>query len=274
MKEFVDKYYAFLRPFYHVEVISETCREVNKRSQELLSVLKSLPSFAGSGGRQSTLSTTIKLDFAKYTLLSIIKLYIDASETIKGVHRKDTDEETESEAAYEEMDIVEGERKSIQRSIADLVVAYVSKMGKIEQVSRYTYEEVMQRVLRSKEREKDNITEFLKQMTDEEREVENLFKNNRLEKWSKGLQKGLTQYVKETYDEEREQMLEQALRERKLGKMGIVAEMNRDIYAMDMDEAERTADEIEREEYSMAGIPDDDDYDGYGDDAYALSYDD
>ena len=37
-------------------------------------------------------------------------------------------------------------------------------------------------------------------MQDDEREIENIFKNQKLGKWSKGLQKGLTQYVKDTYD--------------------------------------------------------------------------
>ena len=42
-------------------------------------------------------------------------------------------------------------------------------------------------------------------MTKEQREVENIFKNHRLERWNKGLQKGLTQYDRDTYDDERAQ---------------------------------------------------------------------
>jgi len=62
----------------------------------------------------------------------------------------------------------------------------------------------MERIHRAKEKEKDIITTYLKDLTDEEREVENLFKNSRLGKWSKGLQKGLRVYQKDTYDEERD----------------------------------------------------------------------
>ena len=42
-------------------------------------------------------------------------------------------------------------------------------------------------------------------MSKEQRDIEDLLKNHRLEKWSKGLQKGLTQILGTTYDEEREE---------------------------------------------------------------------
>ena len=142
-------------------------------------------------------------------------------------------------------------------------------------ITVYSYKQVMDRVLRSKEKEKDTITSFLKDMTDEEREVENLFKNNRLERWSKGLQKGLTQYVRETYDDEREEMERQAIRERRMGVKSIVTDMNRDIYNLDMIAEDAAAAEIEREENDLRGLGDDDDFgEGDGDDGYGLSYED
>jgi hypothetical protein len=55
-------------------------------------------------------------------------------------------------------------------------------------------------------------------MTDEEREIESLFKNHKLEKWNVGMQKGMTQYVKDTYDSEREQMDKQLLLEQQMSK--------------------------------------------------------
>jgi hypothetical protein len=64
----------------------------------------------------------------------------------------------------------------------------------------------MDYVFRSKEREKDTFTDRLKRLTDEERNVDTVMKINKLGAWSKGLQKGLTMYVGDTYDEEREEM--------------------------------------------------------------------
>jgi hypothetical protein len=122
----------------------------------------------------------------------------------------------------------------------------------------------MERVLRAKEREKDIITGTLKEMTDEEREVENIFKNNKLERWSKGLQKGLVSYEKETYDEERETMEKQALTEMALGKKSVVTDMNRDIYVLDTVQAEADDADIDREETLITYLGEDAEYEDYG----------
>jgi hypothetical protein len=98
---------------------------------------------------------------------------------------------------------------------------------------------------------------------------ENL-KNNKLEKWNKGMQKGLTQYVKENYDEEREALDKQALKERKLQQNNNVTAMNKEIYDLDLEEQMHNDAAIDAEEYSMSNIPDDDDFNyDNGDDDYA-----
>ena len=113
------------------------------------------------------------------------------------------------------------------------------------------------------------ITDYLKAMTDEEREIENIFKNQKLERWSKGLQKGFRTYEGKTYDQERTAMEKQAILEKKMGENNLVTEMNKDVFMMDMLESEAVAAEIEAEEYSMSHLPEDDDYgDRDGDEGY------
>ena len=123
------------------------------------------------------------------------------------------------------------------------------------------YKKIKEKILFAKEKEKDIITDFLKNLTDEERNIETLFKNNKLGKWNKGLQKGITQYVKENYDEERKAMDKQAILEKKLNKKDIVTDMNKEIYIMDIEEEDNINKEIEDDEYDMSNIPDDDDPD-------------
>lgn len=120
----------------------------------------------------------------------------------------------------------------------------------------------------NKEKEKDIITTYLKDLTDEEREVENLFKNSRLGKWSKGLQKGLRVYQKDTYDEERDELESQTLIDLKLGNNDLVTNMNRNIYAMDAIEEQALQEKIEKEELNMGLMGDDDDYEGDGDEYF------
>ena len=122
------------------------------------------------------------------------------------------------------------------------------------------YKKIKENITFSKEKEKDLITDYLKNLTDEEREIENLFKNNKLEKWNKGMQKGVTQYVKENYDEERIAIEKQAILEKKLNKKDFITDMNKEIFLMEMEEEEVIQNDIEEDAYDMNDIADDDDY--------------
>ena len=108
-------------------------------------------------------------------------------------------------------------------------------------------------------------------MTKDQREIEKFFKDHRMGDWNVGMQKGLRQYVGDTYDREREEMEQQLHKERQLGRRDFVSDMQREIF-LDGD-AEREAAQIEAEEYSLRALPTDDDY-GDADDGGALEYED
>ena len=166
-------------------------------------------------------------------------------------------------------EMVQGERKAIADKIAAVIYVFVNVVGSDKETIDHTYDMIMEKVTRAKEKEKDIITDYLKEMTDEEREIENLFKNNKLEKWSKGLQKGVRIYQKDTYDEERNAMEAQALAELRMGESNMVTEMNRNIFAMEHIEEHLAAEQISAEELSIRDVVNDDDYgDGDGDEGY------
>ena len=166
------------------------------------------------------------------------------------------------------------------KNCVSYVLEYINVMSNHYNLINNGYKKVKDKIVMAKEKEKDIITDFLKNLSDEEREIENILKNNKLEKWNKGMQKGLTQYVKENYDEEREALEKQALKERKLQQNNNVTAMNRELYNLDNDEADASNEAIDKEEYSLSNVPDDDDFnydndqDGdYGNDAYDRDYD-
>ena len=148
----------------------------------------------------------------------------------------------------------------LKNSVA-YVLEYINIMSNHYNLVNNGYKKVKDKIVMAKEKEKDIITDFLKNLSDEEREIENILKNNKLEKWNKGMQKGLTQYVKENYDEEREALEKQALKERKLQQNNNVTAMNRELYNLDNDEADASNEAIDKEEYSLSNVPDDDDFD-------------
>ena len=73
----------------------------------------------------------------------------------------------------------------------------------------------------------------------------------------KGQEKGLRIYQAATYDDERDALEKQTLRDLKLNKMDQVNEMNRNIYGMDKIMEDHEAMRIEAEEYDMSRIGED-----------------
>ena len=144
-------------------------------------------------------------------------------------------------------------------NIFNYIYEFVNIMENHYNLLNNSYNKIKEKVIFAKEKEKDLITSYLKELTDEEREVENIFKANKLEGWSMGLKKGITQYVAENYDAERIAMEKQAAKEKKLNQNNNVTEMNKEIYKMDLEQDEQINQDIENEEFNMNNIPDDDD---------------
>ena len=184
------------------------------------------------------------------------------SQTVGATDETVTTEELESLAMGEisEIDVLEGKEYTRNSIVSEYLSAILLLLSEQKKIINYNSEVIMEKVLYSKEKEKEEITEYLKEMTDEERAVENIIKNSKLERWSKGLQKGLTQYVKDTYDEEREAIENRANMEAKVGKMSMVTDMNRDIFVLELGEQTDVDAEIEREEMDLTGLAEDDDY--------------
>ena len=283
VQEFIKKHYAPLRSFYKDKAVTKIVSSVSDEGKNLLLLSDYTPFYAATENHISTFDgKLVGLLFQHYFLLALVN-YTSSIEN-KQLEVKEIPVAMEGDWAgtedgvaaavtgqVTEVQIVRGEKKAIGQKVANLLLAMLEIEEKNKSYSSMSYREVMEKVHRAKEKEKDNITDFLKGLTDEEREIENLFKNNKLERWSKGLQKGLTQYVQKTYDQERDEMEKQALMEKRLGKKSVVTDMNRDIYALDLIAEEETSAAIEAEELDMSHLPDDDD-DGGDDTAYM--YDD
>ena len=151
----------------------------------------------------------------KFTLLFILKQFItitiedmtEIKSMVKSIERVNKDEK---DFMADEVEIVLPENEhDLPNLRCKLLADIISICDNEFKHTLLTYEHVINKVNKSKTAEKDNITQFLNALTIEERETENLFKNNKLEKWSVGLQKGLRIYDKETYDRETEQQTEE-----------------------------------------------------------------
>jgi hypothetical protein len=207
-----------------------------------------------------------------YYIFNVFKKYISLSNDkellIKEIPKAKEYENTINVSAFEEfqngelneVEIVEGNKKELAEKIASVLVSFIKMIRENKQIINYDYNKIMDSTMRVKENEKELITDYLAKMSKDEREVENMKKQNKLGRWNVGLQKGLTQYVKETYDQEREQMEKNLLIDIQLGKNKDITEMNKDIFALDYEERMRADEEADKEAYDMRRLRDDDDY--------------
>ena len=268
IKEFVRRYYAPLAEFYGDPEIAGAIERVilSVRPLQALSELTyfEIPLRQGEtvyfsmfGERMCSLLFRFYFTSALFEYMRVIEDMDTIVRTVVRPVQMSTDDVMTSVQVAEadtgnitEVEIVAGERLVMAQKLSGLVGALVkmtcSDQGDLGAID-YSYEELMERILRSKEKEKDNITSYLKEMSDEEREVENLFKNHKLGMWGVGQQKGFRTYQAETYDAEREAMEKQTLVELRLGQSNLVTDMNRDIFAMDAIAEQAEAERIEAE---------------------------
>ena len=104
----------------------------------------------------------------------------------------------ESEGELKEVTF--GNKKILKELLSKLLTSEIQTLINYKKTINYNYSTIMELVLRSKEKEKDEITTRLADMDQEKRNVNNQLKQNKLNEWNKGLQKGLTEYVAEDYE--------------------------------------------------------------------------
>ena len=230
----------------------------------------------------------------EYYLLSVVMNYIELTDqpemivteipkttTIDDVFSVDSVQESVTRVDINvdprlatDMRIFSGNKKLLKQQVAHLLVVFFNTMDNHKTTVDVSYEDIQDRVFKLKEREKNIITDRLKGLTPEERDADTILKINKLGVWSKGLQKGLTSYVAETYDDERELRENFDRLEKKLVKTNAdVNDQNRDMLLDDLIDQEDMDNEQEQEAYDMRGQTDDyadgnfegDEVENYGD---------
>ena len=270
IKVIIKQYYQNLTKLYGDDQIKEVCKNIQIKGKEIKDLINKIYYQSNLKIKDkevySVFDGKIITLIVNYLYFTTIIEYINLSENksiLKSkIEKIDREEEIieESEEDDDVQDLITNEEKELSSKIGELLVELMQIICNNKETIDVSYEDVMEKVLRSKEKEKTQITDYLKHMTDEEREIENIFKNSKLERWNKGLQKGLTQYVKDTYDEERAKIEETALLEKKLGINDLVTNMNKDIYLLDLVVDEQGEQEILNEQYNIEDLAGDNDF--------------
>ena len=293
VRNIISRTYAGLNKFYGDKQLTPLLKHMQLRVRNLMQLMNITPFFAeievsSNGDKQksrtfSVFDNRILHLLYKYYFLELLAEYtrmvdyegviieetvpVEEDELIAGTLRA----EEAATGVMEEVQILQVERTVVSKTIVELLFAYSDVVDDERAAVDMNAETIKERVRRTKDKEKELIVEGFDNMTKEQRETEKFFKDHRIGDWNVGMQKGLRQYVQDTYDREREEMEQQLRKERQLSRRDFVSDMQREVF-LDGD-AERAAQEIETEEYSLRALPTDDDY-GDEDDGGALDYED
>lgn len=245
--------YVFKKHCFDNPVIIKLINALSETNKHINILMNILPKTVNDVDISSENVKFLHVYLLLYSLQSYLNIKISSEESI--VTRPIDDEELtiqdvdkQEVAEFISNEIIDKDRTTIIFNYLYLI--------HVELKHFKTYDFVIEKVNKEKVKEKDEITDYLKGLSEEEREVKNLFKNNKLEEWSVGLKKSLVQYDKDAYDKEMEIIDEK--------RKQISSGENLDDYY-----DSRNADEIEREELAMTVINDDDVPEGFdGDEQY------
>jgi len=179
-----------------------------------------LPTVDGTNVTYSVFDDVIVSSLYKFYVLSIFDNYIRfVSDTVYG----NIDEQYRA-------------KHHVSMHIKDLVLHFMETKNIVDN----NYEFVAKKILQYKEAEKLRITNEFETLNDQERQIQNELKNNRLgEKWGRGLASGLVRYDPTVYERERDE-------ERDEGREGD-------------DEVDAYIEDDEREVHDLSYLGDDDD---------------
>lgn len=120
------------------------------------------------------------------------------------------DENTDTAETADDLDEVQiemGNQMELKSHVAELLVTFLEIDNKTKESVDFSYVNLNAKLRRSRIEEKKLITDYLRDMDNEERRVEDTKKSLKLGRWNVGMQKGLVNYDDATYERERNEMI-------------------------------------------------------------------
>lgn len=159
---------------------------------------------------------------------------------IRGAENSRNEEEENENQRLNQMQLMNGNAENIKLKTVELLVAFLSIEDETKKSIDKTYNMVSEKVIHSRLEEKKAITDYFKNMNNDERKVENTLKIMKMGRWNVGMQKGVFQYDKGVYDKEHLEIVNILDRNNELND-----------YVIQPDQLVRTVDDLENERVEL-----------------------
>lgn len=264
LEEDIDGYLKPLAKFFNNNAINNVVAEIQNKSKSILLLSQVTPVTTSIKiGEQEVYNVFDKRTTTllyEYYILQIFTEYINltkdpamASQMLKtprsepaSVYSADFLVEQQLQIAESEEIYLEGDVNKLQEDTAQLLFTYITIMRQSKKSIDLSYDKVDDLVFKLKEAEKYTFTDRLRDLDDEQREVENVLKIYKLGVWSTGLSKGIREYDPENYEHEKEVSRRIAEIQNGLRRTGAIDENDMEDALEDMDaDAFADADELQ-----------------------------
>jgi hypothetical protein len=202
--------------YYHNPIINKVLINIQTKGKDICELINCCPIILNQNfdTEYSSFDKTIVILLMEFLFLKVIHLYIDLTEDITNItipkqkSKKEKEysslEDIEEEYIDFSMDaaILEGDKKELKNNISDMLKTFLIIMKNQKDDINISYDSIMDKIFKIKEAEKSMFTSELKAKTEEERNVDTELKRNKLGRWNRGLQKGLTEYDEKVWEDE------------------------------------------------------------------------
>jgi hypothetical protein len=244
----LNTFHTSFPELYGDKTVSTACADIESQWPIIQYILQSADMAEGEMGKRLGYETAILMTLRAYTSVATNPQFIVRKPLVRttglGVSPHDPGTatvEANMAADHAVEGTVEQDGSDVTRlKIINLLLTVLTPMTREYTYSGMKYEDIQTRMRTTRDKEKDGITTYLKNIGEEHRQVEDQMKDLKLGRWNVGMQKGLTRYVGETYDRETNET-----------GMGDLIDVAGD--AGDGDDGDGI------DEFDMADIPDDDD---------------
>jgi hypothetical protein len=304
IETFRNKYYEKIQKFKQDPVLTQLMKDVSQRLNDLHMFVQHIPVTTPiQKGSETFFSLFDKnaLDLLfTYCLYSALYEYIVSSEDpellradvekfkrdrrttiaerkmdVNNIHAEfDSlpEEYEETETDLQEMQIITGTSEELKQRVCQFLLSMLDIEEKNKIVINSPYSGIMKNVQRYKVKEKATITDYLRDLTIEERKIENSMKEKKIGKWNVGMQKGLIHYDESTNARERDNLMGYLMQDATTGVLDnytellfenyniphmIPQEQMNGIEDLDKYEEQETEDFYDREAYGIENLGED-----------------
>jgi len=275
----ISEYFDKLKKFYGIPTLTNILTTIQRQGKNLVKLAESTPCFSSIKNGEQILKGVIDERTSRflfeYYLIRILITYVGLSDDenmivtetkktmeVTDLFSVDYIEETEtridlsmSSRNQTDIRILTGNKKELKQKTAELLIAFIEILRNEKDAIDTNYEDIQDRVFKLREREKDLVTDRLKAMTDEERDADTMLKITKQGLYSKGLEKGLTMYDKDFYEDEQNLRDEMLKAERKIrSKNKNASDENIDILIDEYMEQNATNMNIDSDAYGLEDL--------------------